>query len=246
MEVLEQVDIKLEWSDLANLTYHPRQDEMRQAGITHVSDVIRHVAIQHGQFTNEDREDEMPLRILLGLAFEEAAARLYRDMHWQPGQLEWDGVVGSPDGSTIIPYPHVVPWTTDNPFPLPQGYWVGGAPCVDEFKYTGKSQRIKGAKTRADGQVDPNDLKDIRTEWTWMQQGMAYVNLFRRVLPDLYEAAKMCLCRYHICWKYGDYRFPLTERYVRYLVRFTEAELRGNWAMLQAHKKDILNGTPLL
>lgn len=211
MQVLEQVEVKLEWSDLDNLTYHTRNEERRVYEKVHVSDVLRSVAIRHGQYTNEDREDEMPLRILLGLAFEESAARLYEDMWWQPGQVEVDGVVGSPDGVT---FPKVM--------------------AVDEFKYTGKSMRKKGAKTQADGTVAAEDLKDIRGEWIWMQQGMSYVNLLRRISQLCKD---LCSCRFHICWKYGWYTHPFTEVYMRYLVRFSEAELRGNWALLQSNKK---------
>jgi hypothetical protein len=47
------------------------------------------------------------------------------------------------------------------------------------------------------------------------------------------------LCRFHICWKYGNYTKPFTEKYVRYLVEFDDAELRGNWAMLQTYKGAI-------
>jgi len=35
----------------------------------------------------------------------------------------------------------------------------------------------------------------------------------------------------------GDSTFPTTGRYYRYLVQFDEAELRGNWAMMQAFRK---------
>lgn len=167
-------------------------------------------------YTEEDRKDDMPLRVLLGLAFEESAARLYPKMHWQPGQIEWDGVIGSPDGISPIP------------FSDPQTHYI------DEFKYTGKSQRVKGAKTQANGTVADKDLKDIRGEWLWMQQGMSYLNLLR--LANV-KYRKIRLARFHICWKYGPYApFPYEERYMRYLVEFSDAELRGNWAMLQERK----------
>jgi hypothetical protein len=205
VRVLEVVEVQTQWSDLANLTYHERHEMTRNPGV-HVSDVLRYVAIKHKTYTEEDRDDDMPLRVLLGLAFEEAAARLYAGMIWQPGQVEVDGVTGSPDGLSVLD--------------------EGGA--VDEFKYTGKSQRVKG------GNAD--ELKDIRTEWMWMQQGMSYCNLLRRSKKVF---AGMKLCRFHICWKYGNYCFPLTETYVRYLIEFTEPELAGNWAMLQAYKGAI-------
>jgi hypothetical protein len=207
MRVLEIVEVQLQWPDLENLTYHERPKMTRNPGV-HVSDVLRHVAIKHKTYTEEDRDDDMPLRVLLGLAFEESAARLYAGMIWQPGQIEVDGVTGSPDGLSVL--------DVDG---------VGGMGAVDEFKYTGKSQRVKG------GGAD--ELKDIRTEWSWMQQGMSYLNLLRRSKKVF---AGMRLCRFHICWKYGNYVRPYAEKYMRYLVEFEEAELRGNWAMLQTYK----------
>lgn len=215
MILVEAVDVQLEWSDLQRLTYHVGAREVRSTGL-HVSDVLRHLAVQGNRYTDEDHEDDMPLRVLLGLAFEEAAARLYEGMNWQPGQLECDGVVGSPDGLTWL--------GSIGKFELGNPDFV-----IEEFKYTGKSQRVKGG--------GPGDLKDIRTEWTWMQQGMSYINLYRRVYKNLYRGINRC--RFHICWKYGNYVKPFTEKYVRYLVEFSEAELAGNWAMLQAFKNEI-------
>lgn len=219
MKVLEAVEVKLEWHDLENLTFHRRRDtQVRVAGV-HVGQVLRHIAIASKMYSEEDREDEMPLRMFLGLAFEEMAARLYKDMIWQPGEFEADGVSGNPDGVTLIEV---------------EG---SGAVCVDEFKYTGKSQRIKGAKPKPDGSFLSKDLKDIRTEWLWMQQVMAYINLLRRSDDD--EYADMCLGRFHICWKFGTYTFPMQEKYVRYLVRFDEDDLAMNWDMVQGHKGEV-------
>lgn len=234
MKLLAATEIQLQWSDLNHLTYHPQPQTTRSGG-AHVSDVLkvlREYSISHNRYTEDDKEDEMPLRILLGLAFEEAAARLYPTMHWQPGEVAWDGLAGSPDGIDTVEYPHAIPWSNTSPFPLPDGYWVGGALCVDEFKYTGKSQRIKGRKpVEGSKELKLEDLKDIRTEWLWMQQGQAYINLLRRMLPDAFGS--LSLCRFHVCWKFGAYQWPMRETYMRYLVQFSEEELRGNWALMK-------------
>jgi hypothetical protein len=217
MKLLEVVEINLQWSDLDSLTYHSRQETKRSGG-EHVSDVLkvlREYSIAKNMYTQEDREDDMPLRILLGLAFEESAARLYPLMNWQPGEAMSDDLIGSPDGLSVVEDFNGI--------------------CVDEFKYTGKSQRIKGRKPQPNGKLRAEDLKDIRQEWLWIQQGMAYINLLRR--SEGWE--DLCMCRFHICWKMGDYTFPTTERYYRYLVQFEEAELRGNWAMMQAFRKEL-------
>lgn len=202
MKVLDVTEVKLEWSDLRTMTRHPEPEPSRSAGV-HVSGVLKYVAKELAMFTAEDQDDEMPLRILLGLAFEEMAARLYPEMHWQPGEISRDGVIGSPDGLSYLP--------------------EYGFMCVDEFKFTGKSQRVKGGK---DG-----ELKDIRSEWLWMQQCQSYLNLYRG------HGVEMRHARLHICWKYGVYgEWPLTERYYRYLVEYEEAELDRNWAMMIKYK----------
>lgn len=221
MVLLETVEVKLEWSDLDRLTYHSRPELVRSPGV-HVSDLLRQTALRQNLYTEEDRQDDMPLRILLGLAFEESAARLYPTMHWQPGEVEHGGLAGSPDGLSILAQ-----------FDLPNNA------AVDEFKYTGKSMRRKGAPTQPNYTVLLEDLKDIREEWIWMHQGMSYVNLLRRMRIG-YD--RMNLCRFHICWKYGAYVRPFTEIYMRYLVQFSEPELAGNWALLQLNKKHVESG----
>ena len=234
MTVLDITEVRLEWSDLNHLTYHPRPEMIRSGSEEqHVSHVLKSIAQQQKRWTKEDELDDMPLRILLGLAFEEAAARLYRKMIWQPGEIEFDGLIGSPDGISLVEhlYYTTTPWSTEKP---PKDSWIGGRPCVDEFKYSGKSQRIKGCKPRPDGNLRSEDLKDIRTEWLWMQQCQTYINLLRRRFPKEYK--NLNLGRFHICWKYGAYVFPMLEVYYRYLVQFTEEELAGNWAMMQAFK----------
>lgn len=235
MKVIEIVEVKPEWSDLNNLTYHPRPATLARAPGIHVSGILKELALQQNLFTNEDRDDEMPLRILLGLGFEEAAARLYPTMMWQPGELVFNGIAGNPDGLDTVPSTWVIPFANTKAYHQYIQDWPT-ALCVDEFKYTGKSQRVKGTKPQPDGTFRPEDLKDIRTEWMWMQQGMSYINLYRKTNNTFAHIQKLNLCRFHICWKFGTYTYPQSEVYMRYLVEFTEAELNGNWAMLMAFK----------
>lgn len=218
MKVLQTTEVRLEWADLANLTYHARNSAARSTGNVHVSDVLRRVTRKLKLYTDEDREDDMPLRILLGLAFEESAARLYSGMWWQPGEFVLDdgigcAVVGSPDGIEELP---CFQYDPNNPTE-----WY-----VHEFKYTGKSMRVKGGKA--------DQLKDIRTEWFWMHQGMSYVNMLRA------RGLKSSRCWFHICWKFGVYgEWPQTERYYKYLVEFDDRDLEGNLIMLNTHKDDV-------
>lgn len=117
MRVVERTEVRFEWKDLENLTFHPEPKHKRSSGV-HVSQVIKHIAIKLGKLTEHDKDDEMPLIVLLGMAWECYCFRLYHDLTWQPGELKYQGVIMSPDA-----YPH------DPKIDL------------DECKYTTKSSR---------------------------------------------------------------------------------------------------------
>lgn len=119
MKVIERTECRFVWKDLANLTYHPEPKRKRSSGV-HVSQVIKHIAIKLGKLTEHDKDDEMPLIVLLGMAWEHYAARLYKDIVWQPGELKFQSIVGSPDG-----------YSADK----------DERPLIEEFKYTTKSMR---------------------------------------------------------------------------------------------------------
>lgn len=210
MQVLEQTEIKLEWKDSLRLYEHPYPTYKRSKGI-HVTDVLRYIAIKTNLLTDEDRNDDMPLRVFLGMAWEQMCVRLYdpNEIKWQPGELERDGIMGSPDGFSMDWHP-----TIDIPTDM----------CIEEFKYTAKSLRKKGG--------EPDQLKDITREWLWMNQVMAYCNM-----------AGLNMARLHVCWACGNYVYPLTERYVRYLIRFEPRELEGNWKMITKYAKGMRYGT---
>lgn len=215
MILLEQAEVRFEWVDFNSLHQHPTPDLHRSPGL-HVSEIIRAVALQPSLalFTEEDRDDEAPLCVALGMGWEWIAARLYPEMNWQPGEVEREGIFGSPDGISLI----------SGEFGK---YILTDEPVIDEFKFTGKSQRVKGAKPMPNGTLLAKDLKDIRTEWMWMQQGMSYCNMH-----DL----RPTVARFHICWSKGPYTYPMKGVYMRYLVKFEPHELIGNWEMLTGHR----------
>lgn len=218
MKLLEQVEINLNWAD-ANLVAHPTPEYKRSTGV-HLMQVLRHVAVSTGQLVVGDEvDDDMPLRVLLGMGWEWAAARLYPDMWWQPGELCRDGVYGTPDGISDL-----------NPKEVTEASgWA--LRCVDEFKYTRKSLRTKGGK--------PDQWKDITREWLWMQQCMGYANMVNHVMG---ETGSCWHARLHVLWACGNYDWAdrvgggARERYVRYLVQFSEGELESNWRMVMANK----------
>lgn len=157
MKVLEIREIKLEWRDIDRRINHPLPHQVRSTSLPHVTGILQSIAITTGQLSAEDRADEMPLRVAVGMGWEWFAAGLYPEMEWQPGELELDGVVGSPDGFNLISD------VTGIHFPI-----------IEEFKYTAKSMRVKGGR--------PDQLKDIRREWMWMAQGMSYAHMHPAVI----------------------------------------------------------------
>lgn len=209
MKILEVKEIKLEWRDIDARVNHPLPTQIRSTHLPHVTGILQHIAIQTGQLSDEDRADEMPLRVAVGMGWEWFAAGLYPDMQWQPGELERDGVVGSPDGFSLIN--------------LPGSPLIGPVvPIVEEFKYTAKSMRVKGGK--------PDQLKDIRREWMWMAQAQSYC---------IMHPAEIKHVRFHVNWSCGSYVYPLQERYMRYLIEFSEEELRANWSMILSHREAV-------
>ena len=209
MKLLEQVEVSLDWSD-ANLTSHPTPEYNRSTG-THLMDVLRAIAIRTKQLNvGSSDDDDMPLRVLVGMGWEWAAVRLYKDVWWQPGELELDGVYGTPDGLRDMNPPEVTEAT---------GWRLN---CVEEFKYTKKSLRTKGG--------GPEQWKNITREWLWMAQCMGYCSLVSGMgLGECFHA------RLHVLWANGNYDWAsggAGEKYVRYLVRFEQRELEANWKMV--------------
>lgn len=218
MEILEQTEIKLDWEDLKNLRIHPEPVYSRTVSL-HLSDILRKIAIETGQLTDEDRADEMPLRVFLGLAWEAWCVRLYPEVNWQPGELCRDKVYGTPDGLTIQGAIEEEP----------DGFrhHVEGNVMLEEYKFTHKSCREKGGP--------PDSHRDIRGDWMWMHQLMGYINMYR---ANGYEG--MNLARLHVCYANGNYTYPLQERYIRYLIRFSDRELEGNWEMVMKYRRRML------
>src|SRR5262249_296650 len=147
--------------------------------------ILRDIAVESGKFTEEDRGDIMPLRMLVGMGSEAILAQLYPDMDWQPEVMAHEGIEGHCDGLSVLELAHP---------DLPQPFYSD-----DEFKYTAKSLREKGKKA--------DQYKDIRTEWMWMRQGMGYCKLWSVKL-----GVPVRHCRYHIMWAMGAYeKFTLDE-----------------------------------
>jgi hypothetical protein len=100
--LIEEREIQLERRDVwARRKRKPVATGERSSGV-HLSGIIRHCLIETGKATaRELDDDELPLRMAVGMAWEEWMAGLWPDMIWQPGEKELDQVVGSPDGITV-------------------------------------------------------------------------------------------------------------------------------------------------
>ncbi len=145
MKIIEATEIHLQQSDIDNWHAHPRKKLVRSAGV-HLSGVLRVMASEFNllkDIPEEDFEEKLPLRMALGQSWEYFAAGLYPRMKWQPGEVERDGVIGSPDGNSfeVSPRPSV------------------STLVIDEFKRTRKTCR-------------DFDLSAVKNKlWVWQTQG---------------------------------------------------------------------------
>ena len=215
MKLIEQAEISLEWVDADNLHEHPVPQHIRSTDKVHVTDILRYIAVQSGKLDDSDRSDEMPTCVLLGMGWEWACARLYPEMWWQAGEVEKDGIAGSPDGLSA----------KVGAIEGKSGVRVYDEPCVEEFKYTKKSMRKPGGK--------PDEMKDINTEWMWCQQVLSYMAM---------SEYSPRLARFHVLYSRGNYDFKgggNRERYVRYLLRAEEREVESTWGMVLKHRDKV-------
>ncbi len=152
MQILEEVEVKLELSDLSRRVLLPRlatpdgfyAQLPRSAGV-HMSGVLKPLAIAAKQLKPyEQLEEEYPLMWALGVAWEEFVASLYPGMDYQPGEVVKGGIAMTCDGLN---------WLDE---------W--GEACIEEMKFTTKLER---------GETE-GSVKSFKDEWMWLQQGKAY------------------------------------------------------------------------
>lgn len=109
MEILEHVIINLTADDLRNRVVIDRtkMNAERSTGV-HLSGVLQYLAYAPGgavssrnaQGGKQDFEENYPMVMAMGHAWEEFAVSLYPDLIWQPGEVERDEIYGTPDGIT--------------------------------------------------------------------------------------------------------------------------------------------------
>ena len=154
-KVLEELEVRLDRLDLEQRQVIGQRSSAgridtptRGAGI-HLSGILRYLAEVSGilKAIQDIDAERLPLRMALGLAWEEFAASLYPCMIWQPGQIQPQGIWMTCDGLSEIA--HQPPVADASP--------LGASPCIEEFKLTWK-------KTHANG------LDLLKDEWYWIQQ----------------------------------------------------------------------------
>lgn len=110
MKILEETEVRLERADLLSRSPISRpitkKGRLYQAARTpgiHLSGILHYIAIESGmrKVIEQMDEDELPLRMAMGLAWEEFAASLYPAMLWQPGEVSYEDVLMTCDGHSF-------------------------------------------------------------------------------------------------------------------------------------------------
>lgn len=149
MKLLDISEIRIERIDFTTMKQHPWREYELIPNTIGVTTLLREVAVASGKWSENEQDDIMPIRVLIGMGWEAICAQLYvgEDFEWQLGVFERDGISGHPDGINI----------------------VDGEVTLEEWKYTRRSLRVPGGK---EGQH-----RDILAEWMWMNQVKAYCAL---------------------------------------------------------------------
>uniref|UniRef100_A0A6M3LG66 PD-(D/E)XK endonuclease-like domain-containing protein n=1 Tax=viral metagenome TaxID=1070528 RepID=A0A6M3LG66_9ZZZZ len=117
--------------DLAEISLDSLSSSDRSPGL-HVSGLIRRLMqrLEPGKYSDDEPDITGVLRMLLGMAFEDKLEWLL-DRRWpgrivRPGEIERDGIVGSPDGVDINEerlYEYKLTWMKYEPDLEHQKYW---------------------------------------------------------------------------------------------------------------------------
>jgi hypothetical protein len=126
-KLIQETRVQLERSDLDNRVLIDTRKRCRSPGV-HFSGILKHVCKYgaHKRYAGELAENELPLQMGMGIAWEEFCVSLCPEIQHQPGEL----AVCSPDGILI--------YTTPDGFNERDNQ-------LEEFKYTSKYPR-RGAE----------------------------------------------------------------------------------------------------
>lgn len=215
-QLISKTEIAVEWADLNSWEQRlqPKSAHVRSPGV-HISGIIRAIMQKLGKLKPEDEEDEMPLRMAVGMAWENWVMGLEpvrRDwkIEWQPGEWECDGIFGTPDGVGQVKRYGVELKGVGGIKKVERTYQ-----CLEEFKATWKSEHTR---------------KDIvaETMWMWQMAASCYV-------------LGLEYARLHVLWVNGDYR-PPSPKYFVYLLKYEEGDLERFWRDVVLVNKGIAKG----
>lgn len=149
-KLLEEKEINLEFSDLANMRPKEKISDGKRSNGIHLSGIIKFVMVTCGLLTPDDDTVEiMPLRMAVGVAWEAFVVQLWPSLIWQPGEIKMDGIVGSPDGINTQLMPEAV--------------------VLEEIKCTWMSRMEPGVK--------PPVPRNILNMKRWMMQVAGYCHM---------------------------------------------------------------------
>ncbi len=216
-KLLESNRISLDWSDIEGRVARerPAGASKRSAGV-HLSGIIQH-CLGLGKGNGSEDEEEFPLCMALGMAWEDWAVGLWEDLDWQPGEKKMDNVFASPDGKGLVEHTFTCSNIMDEKFDQDITELLE---CVEEFKATWQSRRTHG--------------KDITLETKWMWQLAGYCHMM-----------KLRYARLHVLWVCGEYKFgPPKPEYYTYLLQFEERELKEFWTNVVLKNRDSVKPEP--
>lgn len=215
--LISESEVRLTWDDLRNhrVRRPPASAKVRSHGI-HVSGILK----ASGAFESQEPDDdeEVPLRMAVGQAWENFVVGLYPDLLWQPGEIERQGIFATPDGASEFE----IQW--EQKAQVGTGtlqHIVPDAAVLEEFKATWQSQRQKSDKK---GSLPA--YKRITDQRRWMWQMAAYCAM-----------GGWRYGRLHVLWINGDYR-PPAPIYTTHLLHFPLAEVEAFWANVILKNKE--------
>jgi hypothetical protein len=176
--------------DIAGAIVSEEQLRPRAPG-THVSDIVKYLCHMTGRYKDDREEEELERFAVLGRLWERILAEVLflPPQYERPGELERDGITGSPD-------------------------------CVDLSEFSVVEFKVTWVSSRED--LNSSKLR----HYLW--QTMSYCHIL--------AMTKARLIVLHMC---GDWKGSITPVSKEYRLLFTEAELRGNWKMMQANLEGL-------
>jgi hypothetical protein len=175
VKLLCEQEIRLTPEMMLRRTYRKAPNHPRTSGV-HVQAVNKYLGIAAGKLSDSDADDypferfsdaHYPLLPAIGVVWEELRASMYGedDLIWQPGELERDGIYGTPDG-LLIPPAVILPGVS---------------------RVAGQVLAMLNTFANWECKATTKKLQPITSCWMYMKQGLSYCAMsgHRHVLYDV-------------------------------------------------------------